>query len=154
MLTSRQAIEHTRTLLAAGAVRDAVIVLNRQTDHRFTALYRFEGDVLHNVILYDREDPAQTTTPDIPVMASYCVFVRDREETFGVADSRADDRVAGHPKRQQIRSYCGVPLLDDTGRMFGSICHFDFEPRAISDEAIETMEALAPALQRGASKAA
>lgn len=142
------ALQELRALIRDGQVRRALALLNARTAHRFTSLYRFDGDTLRNVWFFDCEHPERETVDDIPVLASYCVFVREREATFRVDDADADARVAGHPKREEIRAYCGVPLLDDMGRMFGTICHFDFRPLAISDENVALMEALAPMLQR------
>lgn len=81
-------------------------------------------------------------------MASYCVFVRDRGRAFATSDSLQDARVRGHPKRREVQSYCGVPLRDTNGEMFGTICHFDFRAIPISDENVELMEAIAPLLKR------
>jgi GAF domain-containing protein len=141
-------LQQLRTLLAGGDVRAALAFLNGRTEHRFTSLYRFDDATLRNIHFFDRENPQQTSVEDIPVLASYCVFVRDSRSAFDIDDSLEDERVAGHPKQAEIRSYCGVPLLDELGRMFGTICHFDFEPRPISDENVALMEAVAPQLQR------
>jgi GAF domain-containing protein len=155
MTEFENALRRLRALVRDGDVRGALALLNAGTGHRFTSLYRFDEHTLRNVWFYDCQHPERETVDDIPVLASYCVFVRDAHATFRVHDSGADARVAGHPKREQIRAYCGVPLLDDMGRMFGTICHFDFRPLAISDENVALMEALAPMLQRysaGASR--
>jgi GAF domain-containing protein len=48
----------------------------------------------------------------------------------------------------EVRSYCGVPLVDDDGHMFGTICHFDYGPLPISDDSVALMEAVAPLLKR------
>lgn len=80
-------------------------------------------------------------------MASYCVFVRDSGAQFETQDSLHDDRVRNHPKRQVVQSYCGVPLLDFDGKMFGTICHFDLRPRGIADDNVELMEAMARLLK-------
>lgn len=152
---SDTALQQLRALIRDGDVRGALALLNARTEHRFTSLYRFDDDTLRNVWFHDCEHPARETIDDIPVLASYCVFVREERSTFRVHDSDTDARVADHPKREQIRAYCGVPLLDSMGRMFGTICHFDFRPMRISDENVELMEALAPMLQRycaGASR--
>lgn len=140
-------------ILARDGTRAAVIFLNNLTEHRFTALYRFDDETLRNVIFYDSQDPMADSTPDIPVMASYCVFVRNSSNTFAIADSLHDGRVGDHPKRETIQSYCGVPLLDASGRMFGTICHFDFNPLPISDANVELMEAMAPLIQQRAAAA-
>lgn len=153
MTEFENAVQRLRALMREGNVRGALALLNARTGHRFTSLYRFDDDTLRNVWFYDCEQPERETIEDIPVLASYCVFVREGQATFRVHDADADARVAEHPKREQIRAYCGVPLLDDMGRMFGTICHFDFRPIAISDENVALMEALAPMLQRYAAAA-
>lgn len=147
------ALQQLRALVRDGNLRGALALLNARTAHRFTSLYRFDDDTLRNVWFFDREHPERETVEDIPVLASYCVFVRDAHSTFRVDDAAADARVAEHPKREQIRAYCGVPLLDSMGRMFGTICHFDFRPLTISDENVALMEALAPLLQRHSARA-
>ena len=147
-MSTLHAIREVNALLSRGAVRDALIFLNGKSGHRFTSLYLFEGETLRNVEFYDRERPDVTRTDDIPVMASYCVFLRDGGGMFSTPDSLADARLEGHPKRMQVRSYCGVPLVDTFGRVFGSACHFDFAPLPITDLDVELLEALAPALQR------
>lgn len=141
------ALQRLRALIRRGDVRGALAVLNARTEHRFTSLYRFDDDVLRNVWFFDREQPELEAIDSMPVRASYCVFVRDQGATFRVDDADTDGRVAEHPKREQIRAYCGVPLLDPDGRMFGTVCHFDYRPIAISDESVALMEALAPLLQ-------
>ena len=139
-------LERLRALLDAGDVRGAVILLNSTTPHRFTSLFRFDGDMLRNVVFFDRENPDGDATDDIPVAASYCVFVRDGAGTFTVPDAPNDPRVDGHPKQSVFGAYCGVPLMDAAGRMFGTICHFDYAPRPVDARTIELMEAVAPYL--------
>ncbi len=148
MTTSLDPRKLLRTLLEGGDVRAALRFLNALTEHRFTAMYRFDNETLRNLYFFDRENPTQETTPDIPVLASYCVFVRDGLGTFSTPDSTRDGRVDGHPKRLVVQSYCGVPLRDLDGAMFGTICHFDFRPLPISDANIDLMESIAPMLRR------
>ena len=128
-------------------VRVAIEYLNSLTPHRFTSLFRFDGDTLRKVVFFDRQNPGEDHCEDIPVTASYCIFVRDRGETFTVEESKSDERVVGHPKRDTFQCYCGVPLLDRDDRMFGSICHFDFEPAKVSKLDIELLESMARILK-------
>ena len=136
-----------RAHLSAADVRGALIYLNSLTDYRFTAMYRFDGSALLNMYFFDRENPQALMTDDIPVLASYCVYVRDTKQAFSVADSLVDPRVADHAKKNIVRSYCGVPMVDGVGHMFGSVCHFDFIPREILDRDIDALEQVAPLLQ-------
>lgn len=148
MATLEHALHQLKTILSTQDVRAAVIFLNGLTEHRFTALYRFDNETLKNLYFFDRENPAQESTPDIPVTASYCVFVRSLNSRFSTSGARLDERVTGHPKREELQSYCGVPLRDVNGEMFGTICHFDFRPIPISDANVELMESLAPLIKR------
>ncbi|MGH8030043.1 MAG: hypothetical protein ACREO3_08920, partial [Arenimonas sp.] len=106
----RTALHRLRTTFADGGLRAGVEYLNSLTGHRFTALYRFDQDTLENVVFFDRDNPEVTTAQSIPVMASYCVFVRDTNATFSTANAALDERVGDHPKRGVLQAYCGVPL--------------------------------------------
>jgi len=147
METITDSLRELKTVLSEQGIRAALIFLNGLTEHRFTALYRFDRETLKNLYFVDRDNPAQESVPDIPVMASYCVFVRNSRSRFSTPDSLQDDRVGDHPKRREVQSYCGVPLRDTNGEMFGTICHFDFRPIPISDANVELMEAVAPLLK-------
>jgi len=144
-----EAIHDVKAMVSRGDIREALIHLNRQSGYRFTSLYRFDGATLRNVEFYDHDRPDLERTDDISILASYCVFVRDSGGAFYTPDSLEDERLQGHPKRRQVRSYCGVPLVDDRGRMFGAVCHFDFEPLPFKPVDVDMLEALAPSLQRG-----
>lgn len=135
-----------KAVLATGGLREAVKFLNRRTKHRFTSLYQFDGPALRKVTFYDREHPDLDHCEEIPVEASYCVFVREKGQPFVVEDSRDDARVAGHPKRSVLGRYCGVPLLDASGKMFGSICHFDFVPGRVEERDVRLLERMAELL--------
>ncbi len=140
------AVERVRALLRDNDLRGAVILLNSLTPHRFTSLFRFDGETLRSVVFFDRENPTQQSVEAIPVAASYCVFVRAGRDTFVVPDSGTDARVAGHPKQPVFRSYCGVPLMGADGRMFGTVCHFDFAPQPEDPRTVDLLESIAPYL--------
>jgi GAF domain-containing protein len=142
-MSNERALEELKTVLRTEGVRPALIFLNGLTEHRFSALYQFQNDQLRNLYFYDREYPDVKSTDEIPVTASYCVFLRETGALFHTSDALRDGRVRSHPKREQIQAYCGVPVLDAQGKLFGSICHFDLQPRVIADEDVDLMEAVA-----------
>jgi GAF domain-containing protein len=150
--TNAEAISQLNRILDQEGVRAAVAYLNSLTEHRFTSLYQFQGDTLHNVIFFDRQNPTVTHSDDIPVMASYCVFVRDAQAKFITHDSGKDERVQHHPKRDVVQSYCGVPLLGPDGAMFGTICHFDFLPGRVADIDVALLETMAYLLPKSAQR--
>ena len=146
-ITYEAARDRLRDVLASHGPRDALAYLNSLTSQRFSSLYRFSGEELRNVTFFDRESPGQLNSDTIPVLASYCVFVRDSQTRFDTAESLADRRLDGHPKQAQVQSYCGVPLRDRYGHMFGTVCHFDFKPGRLGDRDVALMELLADLLQ-------
>lgn len=146
--SNKKVIPELKVVFAKGGPRAAIAFLNSLTSHRFTSLYRFDGEMLRNAIFYDRENPELDHCEDIPVLASFCVFVRDSGATFKTRDARHDVRLNNHPKQNTIQSYCGVPLLNPQGKMFGTICHFDFKPGHIEDLDVELLEYMATLLLR------
>ena len=151
-ISNERALVELRTILHHDGARAALIFLNGLTRHRYSALYRFEGETLRNLFFYDRDNPKIEEVEEIPVNASYCVFVRDSGDVFHTSDALRDERVREHPKREQIRAYCGVPVLDRAGKLFGSICHFDAAPTVILDADVALMEAAGRLLQEEGSE--
>lgn len=137
-----------KVAFAQEGVRGAIMLLNSLTPHRFTSLYRFDDVTLRNVTFFDRENPTVESCEDIPVEASYCVFVRDLAAKFLIEHAERDERVNNHPKQAVVQCYCGVPLLNSEGKMFGTICHFDFKPGRITERDVELLEYMARLLQR------
>jgi GAF domain-containing protein len=142
-MSNEEALAELRRIIRAQGVRAALIFVNGLTEHRFSALYEFDNNTLRNLYFFDREYPEIETTEEIPVTASYCVFLRDTGGLFHTSDALRDGRVRTHPKREQVQSYCGVPVLDSHGNLFGSVCHFDLQPRIIADEDVDLMEVFA-----------
>ncbi len=145
--SNEKVLPELKQAFAQGGPRAALAYLNSLTDHRFTSLYRFDDEVLRNVTFYDRERPDVDRCEDLPVMASYCVFVRDSGAKFMTQEARGDQRLNNHPKQNTVQSYCGVPLLSNDGTMFGTICHFDFKPGRIADLDVELLEYMATILR-------
>jgi GAF domain-containing protein len=129
-------------------VHGALRFLNARTFHRYTGLYRFDGAMLRNVALFDRESPALVRGVDAPMGDTYCGIVGAGERTFATADTRADPRVADHPARDAIVSYCGALVRGADGRALGTLCSFDVEPRPVPVHEIPLLEAVAPLLAR------
>jgi hypothetical protein len=145
-MNTTDALAGLEAALTSGGMRAALAFLNAMNEYRFTALYRYEDPILRNLYFYDRENPDVEETDDFPVEVTYCVFVRKDGLPFVLEDSLHDARVNGHPAQQRVKSYCGVALVDDYGRTFGTMCHFDCVPVSAQDKQAELMEVLAPLL--------
>jgi len=146
MFTQQKTVKTFRELLETRGVRAALQFLNSISTHRFTAIFWFEGNTLRNLHLIDRENPKIERCPDLPVLDSYCVYVRNTAKPFVIDDSLHDDRVQGHPKQKVVQSYCGIPLIDENGELFGTICHFDFKPIPFTEEEAFLLDEVAPLL--------
>jgi GAF domain-containing protein len=118
----------------------ALRFLNGRTRHRFTALYRFDPPWLRNVCTVDRENPELRLVADCRIRESYCSFVFEQGKQLVVEDAQSDARVAGHPKREALLAYCGVPVLDADGACVGTLCHFDPRPRLTPPSEVALLE--------------
>ena len=101
--------------------------------------------MLRNIHVYDRlsEDPGSLS--GVALGDSFCQFVI-KDKGFCTADSAQDERLQGHPCRSILKSYFGLPLSRKPGTIYGTFCHFDFEPILISNSEIPLLEAIGPML--------
>lgn len=140
--------DRLRYLLQSLQINEALRELNATAGYRFTAVYRFTASGAANLAIFDRESEAPEALLVVPEGASYCGIVRDSRNAFLVTRSLEDGRIVKHPARDAVQSYCGVPLTGDDGVVFGSLCHFDFEPRdgseAVTALMLEVSRYLAP----------
>ena len=133
-----------QTLLQARGLHEALRFLNARTRHRFTGVYRIVPPVLHNVCLFDRENPAIHVGSETPLDETYCAITGELRKPFHFANSAEDDRFRGNPRRSTVVSYCGVPLRNDDGSAWGTLCHFDLRPRIVPVGEIPVLEVVAP----------
>lgn len=131
-------------LLDDKGVAETLKALNARTVHRYTGLYRYEGDTLRNLALADRMNPEIAKGVDAKLETTFCSLVEKGRASFVVVDGSADPRVAGLPIQPDIRSYCGALVRNADGTPFGSLCHFDHEPRAVPADELRVLEQLAP----------
>lgn len=116
--------------MRAGRVHDALAVLNERVRYRFTGLYHADPPVLRNVQLYDRENPSLDVGGGaVPLCETYCGITTASASPFTTPDAAGDPRLLEHPARGSVLSYLGVPVRDASGRVWGTLCHFDFRPR-------------------------
>ncbi|HUD32956.1 MAG TPA: GAF domain-containing protein [Variovorax sp.] len=110
-------------------LRAALATLLKLTDYRFIGLWRFQDGKANAVLHYDREDPTAMTAQEVPDTATYCCFVRERKAAFKTPNALMDERLASHAARGEIASYCGVPVMDSSGNVLATLCHYDLIPR-------------------------
>jgi len=133
-------------VLTGSGVQDALAWLNARTEHRFTGIYRLDPPLLRSVRLFDSENPSLEVGAAAPLSETYCSITSAGESPFAVADAVQDPTLSAHPTRAATRSYCGVPLRDGSGRVIGTLCHFDLGPRPVPEAEIPVMETAAALL--------
>ena len=137
-------IEFRRAL--QGGTLAGLRYLNARTPHRFTGIFKYEGETLVNLLLVDREHAHAAPWANFSVSDSFCSVIRETGQPFILGNASVDARVANHPARDKIISYCGVPLLAVSGELFASLCHFDYKPILFSALDIDFVMHAAPLL--------
>lgn len=127
-------LSSVESALRTSGVHGALGVLNRRVPHRFTGIYRFDGDTLRNVALFDRWTPDQPDGADAPMGETFCAIVQKLDQPVQVTDGAQDERFPWM-QANPVASYCGAPIRDAEGMAVGTLCHFDLEPcQAIATE--------------------
>ena len=131
----------------------ALRLLNERTPHRFTGIYRYDGDMLRNVALFDLQDPDLRQGDDVPMQASYCALLPEGDAgALQFDDPRSDPPAMARAHLTPVVSYCGVLLVDAAGQPFGSLCHYDLKPCQARTSDLDMLRALAPQLAAAAMR--
>ena len=118
-------LENFKSLLKNSGLHDALGFLSRRTPHRYTGVYKFDGETLRNLALYDAYDPKLTKGEDTPMAATFCSLVQTQKK-LEINDAENDKRV-NEIIITPVVSYCGVLIRDAEGNPFGTLCHFDMK---------------------------
>ena len=149
--SNSEILEQIKLYVAEGRLQLAVETLNEISPYRFTALYHIDDQTLNNLLIYDKQIHGAPRLESIQLADSYCTFVKEQQDAFIVSNSEQDERVAGHPKRPIVHSYCGVPIRTINGEVFGTLCHFDYDPIDEDDQSLKWLEAVAELFDPGVS---
>ena len=114
----------THTLQQQG-VHAALDYLNQRTPHRYTGVFRFDGEVLRNEVLFDRHQPTVRQGADAPMAATYCALVGRQQVPLQILDAAVDPR--DREIDTTVISYCGVLIRDAQGQAYGTLCHYDLQ---------------------------
>jgi hypothetical protein len=139
-----------KTTLEAHGLEAALRGLNHEVPYRYTAIFAFDGEMLRNICLIDKNNSSIANCSDQPITESYCMYIHRSRERFNVEQSVLDSRVEGHPKRRSFQCYYGIPLFGPQGKMLGTACHFDIMPVRVTEEVAEALDSLAPLIAEAA----
>jgi GAF domain-containing protein len=143
------AFETFRTTLRSQGVRQSLAYLVGLTDYRFIGIWRFQHGHANAAVHYDRDNPTVLRAKEVPDSATFCCYVRDSRGVFKTAHALLDPRTEGHPARESVPAYCGVPVLDPEGHLMGTLCHYDLVPRDPEQVNLELMIQVASTLAYG-----
>ncbi len=124
-------------------VHAALRYLNSRTPHRFTGVYRYDGDMLRNMALFDRFEPEKQRGIDIPMTDAYCANVGRNREPLEFADARGDGRFPYLPGSPVV-CYSGVLISVPEGAAYGTLCHYDIQRCETRTSDIPLLKAAAP----------
>lgn len=100
--------------------------------------------------------PAYQQSRQTPLTHSFCQWVVHDEAPVVTGDARTDERLRDNLAIPDLGvvAYAGHPIRDHTGRVIGSLCAIDSEPRSWDDASLEALSDLAAActseiVQRG-----
>lgn len=72
------------------------------------------------------------------------MYIRHSGQSFSIEETLVDKRVEGHPKRQIVQCYYGIPLYGAKGQLLGTVCHFDNLPVHVTEEIASALDDLGP----------
>jgi hypothetical protein len=121
--------------------------LNGLTNHRFTGIYRFEPGWVVCVALWDRENPSVRIGANVKMKESYCWLTGTHGDGYTIDDAVCDNRLEGHAAREEVRSYVAVTLRDRASQPWGTLCHFDFQPRETAAETLSRLAVFRPLVE-------
>ncbi len=124
-----RAFAHFDELLQSGAIRDALAYLAGLTDYRYLSIFRFHDGRARSVVHVDTQLPDVHEAAEVPDTATYCRYIRDTDKPFVTVAAAGDARTEGHPARDAVPAYCGVPIYTPEGTFIGTLCHWDLVPR-------------------------
>jgi hypothetical protein len=136
--------EKFKTNLTTGGLESAMRWLNDRVPYRYTAIFAFDGEMLRNICLIDKNNSNITKCSDQPITESYCMYIQRSRQHFQVEQALLDRRVEGHPKQRSFQCYYGIPLFSSTGEILGTVCHFDSMPVRVTEGVAEALDDLAP----------
>jgi hypothetical protein len=116
--------------------------LNGRVHFRFTGVFSFDGPMLRNVCLFDREGPHQRRGDDAPVSQTYCGITGSGGDCLEIGDGRVDSRFPWMQANAVI-AYCGVPVFEPHGDVIGTLCHSDLRPCQVPKPELPTLRAAA-----------
>ena len=126
----------------------ALKFLNQRVSHRFSAIYRLDKNDLEIVELIDKLDDAATAPSSrVPFLQSFCE-IAIRDNGVKTSNSALDKKLDGLPNQGVLLSYVGLPLMQQAGNLYGTLCHYDTTEQVINDDEFAFLQQAAALLNQ------
>ena len=135
--------EALRSMLASHGVLAGLAMLNDRTDYRYTGIYKYDGEIMRAVHVFDRHAEHRTWLRAVALNRSFCRYVLKQGE-FLTTRASQDPRLGGHPYDGLVESYYGRLLRRADGTPYGTFIHFDMEPRSIARQELAFLQDVVP----------
>jgi diguanylate cyclase len=117
--------------LFSAAAQRIVDYLNAHTPLSDWSLSRVAGG--EQVHLHVHDEGVLHVGQRVPWDDTFCIRMAGGASRV-VADAQADPDYADHPDAHVIRAYAGIPIVDDEGKTFGTLCGVGTEPLGCSED--------------------
>lgn len=143
-MSNELVLEAFSEILQREGLDRALAFLNGSVPLRYTAVNRYAGLLMKSVGFYDALGEGRPLfLSAIPMEKSLAQFIKPGMP-FRTDDSSKDERLVAPIFERFIFSYHGTALVTPAGQLWGVICHYDFAPIALPDDAFEVLELVAP----------
>ena len=134
-------LAHLRRVLDGEGIDGALAFLNARVPHRFTAIFRLQGQTLRLIHFHDKAGgPPLEVARSVPLDMSLCQFAL-RQGSFVTADAPSNEKSKDSAMSLVMRSYVGLPLQGPAGQLIGTFCHFDTSSQELPEGEFEFLQA-------------
>jgi DNA-binding response OmpR family regulator len=138
---SAPSVEAIEEALERHDYRRLLGALNATTEHRYSALFRFDAHLLTSVWTFDRKEPKVDSFPlDVPIASTPLAPLCNGGGAACITDSANDLRVTHGQRHADMRGFAAVPLREADDSVFGALCHFDPDSRATEPGAFDLLD--------------
>ncbi len=111
---------------------------------QFTAITRVDDKYEYTLMFYNGEKISKKA-PKLPLNRTFCDTVCNGGGNLVINDTREIDKFKEHyaTRRRGITSYIGVPLRLNDGSIYGTLCGFDENPKAMGEDELALLEVIA-----------
>ena len=143
-------VETVIDIINSKGLKAALQLLNERVPHRWTAIYKLDQGVMHNLQIVDKENAVELgDLAAFELKDSFCQFaISDGKFVSANTGEDLDERLIGHRYKGVVNAYVGLPLVKGFDEIYGTFCHFDLVHQSISDDEFAFLQQVTRILPR------